>query len=150
MSNSRFSLAQVLPQVVRRINPFYVKKVLFSATRCADSLERNTPSWVLFVTVSLYRAWHIFWSITSYLSVARGNFRKGEITLMYSTGNYILLTLTEIGTPLRHCVTSWDVVGSTPNAVIGTFHWHIIYGRIMAFGLTEPPKEMINRNISWR
>jgi len=50
---------------------------------------------------------------------------------------------------LRHCVTSRKVAGSTPDCVIGIFHWHNLSGRTMVPGLTQPLTEMSTRNISW-
>jgi hypothetical protein len=50
---------------------------------------------------------------------------------------------------LRHCATSRKVAGSIPNGVTGIFHWHNPSGHTMALGLTQPPKEMSIRNISW-
>jgi len=33
---------------------------------------------------------------------------------------------------LRHCPTSWKVMGSIPDGVIGTFYLHNLSGRTMA------------------
>jgi hypothetical protein len=50
---------------------------------------------------------------------------------------------------LRHCATSWKVVGSIPDSVIGIFHWRNLSGRTVALGSTQPLTEMRTRNISW-
>jgi hypothetical protein len=50
---------------------------------------------------------------------------------------------------LRHCATSWKVVDSIPDDIIGFFHWHNPSGRTLALGLTQPLTEMSTRNISW-
>jgi hypothetical protein len=50
---------------------------------------------------------------------------------------------------LRHCATSHKVTISIPNIVTGNFHWHILSGRTMALGLTQPLTDMSTRNISW-
>ena len=50
---------------------------------------------------------------------------------------------------LRHRATSWKVVGSIPDGVIGIFHWHNPSSHNMALGLTQPLTEMSTRNISW-
>jgi len=50
---------------------------------------------------------------------------------------------------LRHCTTSWNVVGSIPDGVLGVFHGHNPSGRTMALGLSQPLTEMSTRNISW-
>jgi len=44
---------------------------------------------------------------------------------------------------LKHCATSWKVVGSIPDGVTDNPS-----GRTMALGLTQPLTEMSNRNIS--
>jgi hypothetical protein len=44
---------------------------------------------------------------------------------------------------LRHCA------GSTPDGVIGIFHWHNPSIHTLALGLTRPLTEMNNWNISW-
>ena len=49
---------------------------------------------------------------------------------------------------LRHCATSWKVMGSVPDGVTGIFHWHSPE-RTVALGLTQPVTEMSTRNISW-
>jgi hypothetical protein len=43
---------------------------------------------------------------------------------------------------LSHCATSRKVAGSIPDGVIGIFHWHSVYGRNMALGLTQPLTEL--------
>jgi hypothetical protein len=50
---------------------------------------------------------------------------------------------------LRHGATSWQVMGSIPDGVIGIFHWHNPSSRTMALGSTQPLTEMSIRNISW-
>jgi hypothetical protein len=40
------------------------------------------------------------------------------------------------------------VAGSIPDDVIGIFHSHNLSGRVMALGLTQPPKKMSTKNIS--
>jgi hypothetical protein len=50
---------------------------------------------------------------------------------------------------LRHCATSWKVMGSIPDGVIGIFHWHNPSGHTMALGSTQPLTEMSTRNIPW-
>ena len=50
---------------------------------------------------------------------------------------------------LRHCATSWKVVGSIPDVVIGIFCSHNPSGRTMALELTQHLTEMSIRNISW-
>jgi hypothetical protein len=50
---------------------------------------------------------------------------------------------------LRHCTTSWKVVGSIPVGVIENFHWHNSSGRTMALGSTQPLTEKSTRNINW-
>jgi hypothetical protein len=50
---------------------------------------------------------------------------------------------------LRHCATSWRVVGSIPDGVIGILHWRNPYGHTVALGLTQPLTETSTRNISW-
>jgi len=46
-----------------------------------------------------------------------------------------------------HCSTSRKVAGSTPDGVIGIFHWHNPSGRTLALGSTQPPIQMSTRNI---
>jgi len=46
--------------------------------------------------------------------------------------------------------TSRKVVGSIPDSVTGSFHWHNPSGRTMALVLTQTLTEMSTRNISWR
>ena len=50
---------------------------------------------------------------------------------------------------LRQCATSWKVVGSIPDGVIGIFHLHNPSGRTMALELTQALTEMSTRNIFW-
>jgi hypothetical protein len=50
---------------------------------------------------------------------------------------------------LRRCATSRKVAGSIPDGVIQIFHWHNLFGRTMALGLTQLLTEMSTRNISW-
>jgi hypothetical protein len=49
----------------------------------------------------------------------------------------------------KHYTTNRQVAGSIPDAVIGIFQWHILVGRIMALGSTQPLTEMSTRCISW-
>jgi hypothetical protein len=50
---------------------------------------------------------------------------------------------------LRHCTTSWKVVGSIPSGVNRIFHWHNPSGCTMALWSTRPLIEMSTRNINW-
>jgi len=50
---------------------------------------------------------------------------------------------------LRHCATSWKVMGLIPDGVIGIFHLHNPSSHTMALGLTQPLTETSTRNISW-
>jgi hypothetical protein len=50
---------------------------------------------------------------------------------------------------LRHCATSWKVVGSIPDYVIEIFHRHNPSGCTMALGSAQRLTEMSTRNISW-
>jgi len=45
--------------------------------------------------------------------------------------------------------TSRNIVGSIPDGVIWTFHWHNPPCRTMTLGSTQPLTEISNRNISW-
>jgi hypothetical protein len=45
----------------------------------------------------------------------------------------------------RHCATNRKVTGSTPDGVIGMFHWHSPSGRTKALGLTQPLTGMSKR-----
>jgi len=47
-----------------------------------------------------------------------------------------------------HCATSRQVAGSILDIVIGIFHWHNPFGRTMALGSTQIPREMSTVNIS--
>jgi hypothetical protein len=72
----------------------------------------------------------------------------------FCRGHFILLCVRETGGTwwrswLRHCATNRKVVGSIPDGVIGSFHWHDPFGCTMALGLTWPVTEMSTRNISW-
>jgi hypothetical protein len=49
---------------------------------------------------------------------------------------------------MEHCATSLKVAGSTPDGVIGIFHWHNPTSRTMPLESTQPRKEMSTRNIS--
>ena len=49
---------------------------------------------------------------------------------------------------LRHCATSWKIVGSIPRGVIGIFHVNNPAGRPVALGSTQPLTEMSTRTIS--
>jgi len=49
---------------------------------------------------------------------------------------------------LRRCATSWKVVGSIPNGIIGIFHWYNPSSHNMALGSTQPLKERSTRNTS--
>jgi len=49
----------------------------------------------------------------------------------------------------RHCTTSWKVMGSISDGVIGISHWHSPSSHTMALGFTQPLTEMSTRNISW-
>jgi len=48
-----------------------------------------------------------------------------------------------------HCATSRKDEVSTPDGVIGIFHWYNPSGRGMVMGSTLPLTEMSTRNISW-
>jgi hypothetical protein len=50
---------------------------------------------------------------------------------------------------LKHCTTSWKIVGSIPDGVTGIFNRHIPSGRTVALRLTPPLTEMSTTNISW-
>jgi len=50
---------------------------------------------------------------------------------------------------LRHCTTSWKVMGSVFHGVTGIFHWHKPSGCTMVIGSTQLLHEMSTRNISW-
>jgi len=50
---------------------------------------------------------------------------------------------------LRHCATNRNVVDLIPDGAIGIFYWHYPSGRTMVLGLTQPPREMSTRYISW-
>ena len=50
---------------------------------------------------------------------------------------------------LRRCATNRKVAGSTPDGVIGIFHWHNPSDRTMALGSSQPLTEMSTRRISW-
>jgi len=41
------------------------------------------------------------------------------------------------------------VAGSSPDGVIGIFHWYNTSGLTMALGSTHPLTEMSTRNICW-
>ena len=45
--------------------------------------------------------------------------------------------------------TNWQVAGSIPVGVIGSFQWHNPSGRTMVLGSTQPLTEMSFRCISW-
>jgi hypothetical protein len=49
---------------------------------------------------------------------------------------------------LRHCATSWKVVGSIPYCVIGIFHWHNSSDCTVVLELTQTITEISTRNIS--
>ena len=49
---------------------------------------------------------------------------------------------------LRHCATSWKIVGSIPRGVIGIFHVNNPADRTMALGSTQPLTEVSTRTIS--
>ena len=51
---------------------------------------------------------------------------------------------------LRHCATSWKVVGSIHDGFTEIFHWYNFSGRTMALRSTQLLTEMSSRNISWR
>jgi len=61
----------------------------------------------------------------------------------------LLYALGYVGSRLRHCATSRNVLGSIPDGVIGIFHWHNPSSCTMALGSTQPLIEMSTRNISW-
>jgi hypothetical protein len=46
--------------------------------------------------------------------------------------------------------TSWKVVGSNPDGVIGIFHLHNPFGLTLALGSTQPLTKMSTRDISCR
>jgi hypothetical protein len=46
-----------------------------------------------------------------------------------------------------HYATSWKVMGSNPNEVIGFFDWPNPSSRTMALGSTQPLTEMSTRNL---
>jgi len=48
---------------------------------------------------------------------------------------------------LRHCATSWKIVGSIPRGVIGIFHVNNPAVRAMALGSTQPLTEVSTRTI---
>jgi hypothetical protein len=50
---------------------------------------------------------------------------------------------------LRHCATSRQVAGSTPDSVSRIFHWHNTSSCTMAEGSTQPLTEMSTSYISW-
>jgi hypothetical protein len=50
---------------------------------------------------------------------------------------------------LRYCTTSWQVVGSILDGVIGISHWHNISGHSVALWSTQTLTETSSRNISW-
>jgi hypothetical protein len=49
---------------------------------------------------------------------------------------------------LRHCATSWKVMGSIPDETIGCFNWPNPSSRTMPLGLTQPLTEMSTRNLT--
>jgi len=49
---------------------------------------------------------------------------------------------------LRCCATNWEVAGSIPDGLIGTFHLHNPSDRTMALWSTQPLTEMSARGIS--
>jgi hypothetical protein len=61
---------------------------------------------------------------------------------------YVIFWDTQWRSCLRHCATSWKVMGSIPDGVIGIFHWHNPSSHTMALGLTQPLTEMSTWNNS--
>jgi hypothetical protein len=51
---------------------------------------------------------------------------------------------------LRRGTTNQKVMGSIPDGVTGTFHWHNPSSPTMALGLTQSLTETSTRNIFWR
>ena len=58
---------------------------------------------------------------------------------------YSLLRVMQWCSWVRHGATSWKVVGSIPDGVIGIIHLHNPSGCTMALVLTQPLKEMSTR-----
>jgi hypothetical protein len=58
-----------------------------------------------------------------------------------------LLAGTQRRSWLRHCATSWKIVGTIPDRVTGIFIDNSS-SRTMALGMTQPLTEMSTRNIS--
>ena len=50
---------------------------------------------------------------------------------------------------LRHCPSTWKVMGSIPNGVNGIFHWRDTSDHPMALVLPQPLTQMCIRGISW-
>ena len=50
---------------------------------------------------------------------------------------------------LRHCTTSWKVMGLIPDGVIGFFISLNPSSRTVALGLTHPLTEMCTKDFSW-
>jgi len=50
---------------------------------------------------------------------------------------------------LRHCATSWRVVGFIPDGISGIFYWHNFSCHTVALGSIQPLTEMRTRNTSW-
>jgi hypothetical protein len=90
--------------------------------------------------------WSKLWIYDEVYLGNAGNFLFHDTLI---SASYLKVRGTRWRSWLRHYATSWKDAGSTPDGVIGIFHWHYPSGRTMALGLIQSLTEMSTRTISW-
>ena len=86
------------------------------------------------------------WSSKTFVPICQTTCYMPEDSIIHDC--FIILLTVHIGSMqwnswLRHCATSWKVVGSIPDGFIGIFHWRNPSGHTMALGLTQPLTEWV-------